>query len=185
MKSPTKEPICQCSVITPNDKNPGWPSVADVLKFDKDKDVAFCVGIDIILSPEFARMQAEETIKKDATEMRVALITKLNLKAEKVKISIASNRNDCTRDGLLKSFSECAQQVEENGNFIFYFAGHGYELHNRCMLVPTDFVRSAENNNGISGDDLVQYLQLMMHIVRQAMSFSYLIAAMLEIWGKL
>ena len=155
----SKEPICQCSVITPNDKNSGRPSVADVLKFDKDKDVAFCVGIDIILNPEFAHMQAEETIKKDATEMRVALITKLNLKAEKVKISVASNRNhDCTRDGLLKSFSECAQQVEENGNFIFYFAGHGYELKNRCILAPTDFVKSAENNNGISGDDLVQYL---------------------------
>ena len=49
---------------------------------------------------------------------------------------------------MLKSF--------KNGNFIFYFAGYGFEWHDRCVLVPADFNKKGES--GISGDELVQWL---------------------------
>ena len=126
------------------------PAERCALKLDYTKDVAFCVGIE---------KYPNECFCKDATDMRDALIANLGLNADKVKISITSDdQSDCTKKGILTSFKECAKKAEKDGNFIFYFSGHGSESAKGCNLVATDF-RSRVVKSGISGDDLVQSLK--------------------------
>ena len=126
----------------------------NVLRFDHENNFAFCVGMDKCLTGEW-----EEIITNDVKEMYTVLCSELGLSPNQVKVSLASV-DGCMRTskkGLRASFIECAKKVKENGNFIFYFAGHGYECGDRCILSPTDF--NKENvNSGISGDDLVTWL---------------------------
>ena len=101
----------------------------------------------------------EKIITNDVKEMSTVLYTGLGLNPNQVKVSLASV-DGCMRTskkGLRSSFIECAKKVKENGNFIFYFAGHGYECGDRCILSPTDFNKE-HINSGISGDDLVTWL---------------------------
>ena len=128
-----------------------------VIKFDDKKDFAFCVGIDELHNPAFAHVNREEDVKNDAKQMSTAFIDNLGLTCDQVKTSIASNvSDDCTKEGLRASFLACAETVGESGNFIFYFAGHGFEWRNRCVLMPADFDKKGES--GISGDELVRWL---------------------------
>ena len=128
-----------------------------VLNFNREIDVAFCVGVDILTDSVCVEQEKLETIAKDARDTREVFITTLGLKDTRVKLSMASNLNDdCTKEGLRTSFFESAKQVGEKGNFIFYFAGHGNELRDRCILAPTNFAKNEKT--GISGDDLVQWL---------------------------
>ena len=141
------EPIC--AAISPK-------SIGS-LKIDNKKDFAFCVGIDELHHPVCAQEPREEIVANDAIQMSIAFVNNLGLTNEQVKISIASNESDdCTKHGLHTSFLACAEKVGENGNFIFYFAGHGFEWRNRCVLMPADFNKKGES--GISGDELVQWL---------------------------
>ena len=60
---------------------------------------------------------------------------------------------------ILTSFEECAKKAEKDGNFIFYFSGHGAQSEVQsqtggCNLGTIDY----SVNGGISGDDLVQCL---------------------------
>ena len=120
----------KCAVISPN--------IDGSIRFDHNKDFAFCVGIDQQLTDRTE--QVDETINRDATEMQRTFLTTLGLNPKQVKVSTASNVcDDCTKKGLRDSFIKCAGKVKENGNFIFYFAGHGYEWHDRCILSPADF----------------------------------------------
>ena len=126
----------------------------NVSRFDHENNFAFCVGMDKCLTGEW-----EEIITNDVKEMSTVLCTGLGLNPNQVKVSLASV-NGCMRTskkGLRASFIECAKKVKENGNFIFYFAGHGYECGDRCILSPTDFNKE-HINSGISGDDLVTWL---------------------------
>ena len=162
-ESPVPSSVC-------NDSESQWyePSFSEiaipdsnngVLKFDCKKDAAFCVGIDEQHDPAFIKEDRIDAIAKDATEIREAFIYQLGLNADRVELSIASRHrddDDCTKNGLRTSFLQCAKKVGKNGNFIFYFAGHGYELGERCILAPVDFARKEET--GILGDDLVQWL---------------------------
>ena len=126
-----------------------------VLKFDREKDVALCVGINIQTNKDYNPPRLE-TSAKSARETYKAFITTLGLKDTQVKLSIASNNNDCSKNGLQSSFLGSAKQVKEKGNFIFYFSGHACVLQERCILAPADFAKNKET--GISGEDLVQWL---------------------------
>ena len=140
----------KCAVISPN--------IDGSIKFNHNKDFAFCVGIDQQLTDRTE--QVDETINRDATEMQRTFLTTLGLNSEQVKVSTASNAcDDCTKKGLRDSFIKCAGNVKENGNFIFYFAGHGYEWHDRCILSPADF-NKRDVNSGISGDDLINWVNI-------------------------
>ena len=146
------EPIF--AMISPNSGgvDPG------VIKLDQKKDFVFCVGIDELHHRVCAaEYQQDKIIENDAKEIYKTFTTNLGLNCDQVKISIASNEHDdCTKEGLRASFVEYAEKVEENGNFIFYFAGHGFEWGDRCVLAPADFDKKGES--GISGDELVQWL---------------------------
>ena len=140
----------KCAVISPN--------IDGSIRFDHNKDFAFCVGIDQQLTDRTE--QVDETINRDATEMQRTFLTTLGLNPEQIKVSTASNAcDDCTKKGLRDSFIKCAGKVKENGNFIFYFAGHGYELHDRCILSPADFNKQ-DVSSGISGDDLINWVNI-------------------------
>ena len=129
-------------------------SILNILRFDHKKNFAFCVGID--KKEEIV----DEIITRDVTEISETFRTILGLNSDQIKVSKASNVNDdCTKEGLRDSFTTCAKRVEENGNFIFYFAGHGYGCHNRCILSPADY-NSRDVKSGISGDDLVNWLNI-------------------------
>lgn len=134
---------------------------SSVLKFNNE-DVAFCVGIDKLYHRDFVgreeRFRGENQIAADARSMREAFISKLKLHEDKVKISIASNSEDgCTKQGLRASFLKIAALAESNGNFIFYFAGHGFGVNEKYVLAPSDYADGTEST-GILGDDLVQWL---------------------------
>ena len=128
-------------------------SILKILRFDHKKNFAFCVGIDK------KEEKVKETITRDVTEISDTFRSILGLNSDQIKVSKASNENDdCTKKGLRDSFITCAKRVEENGNFIFYFAGHGAVCDNRCILSPADFKRDVKS--GISGDDLVNWLNI-------------------------
>ena len=129
-----------------------------VLSFDDDNSVALCVGIDEMHSqPYVGKVGPDDIIKEDARDMSAAFINYLGLNRDQVYIRIASDKlGDCTKQALHTSFVECAKKVKENGTFIFYFAGHGKEFRERCVLTTSDF--AGFETTGISGDDLVQWL---------------------------
>lgn len=131
---------------------------SDTLEFDCKNDAAYCVGIDELHHIDGRR---DETIRNDATEMREAFITSLGFNPDHVKLSISSNRyDDCTKEGLRQSFLQCANKVKQYGNFIFYFAGHGFNCKaSRCLLVPADF-NPEDEKSGISLDDIVDWLNI-------------------------
>ena len=134
-------------------------SSSDILKFDNKRDAAFCVGIDELHHPVYANEEREKTVATDATEISKALVHILGFNPNQVKLSISSNPADtCTKEGLRISFMEYAKKVEPYGNFIFYFAGRGFECEGRCLLVPSNF--DNEEKSGISGDDLVDWLNV-------------------------
>ena len=61
--------------------------------------------------PWLCRMiRCDETIGRDATEMREAFITSLGFNSDRVKLSMSSNPSDVC--ALHQSFSQCAKKVE-------------------------------------------------------------------------
>ena len=52
-----------------------------------------------------------------------------------VKVRVSSAQpNDCPKRGVNAVFVDSDKAVEEGGIFIFYFAGHGVMVGNRCVL---------------------------------------------------
>ena len=94
-------------------------------------------------------MQKNDVMKplefgRDATEISETFITSLGFNSDRVKLSNPSDV--CTKEELHQSFLQCAKKFEQCGNFIFYFAGHGFECKaSRCILVPADFNNEDEN----------------------------------------
>ena len=142
--------ILQSSLIT---------SSHDVLQFDREKSVALCVGIDEQFHPNYAAKSLRNTVARDAQAMGEAFTTYLELNFDEVKVRKSSAQpGDCTKKGMGTLFVESAKKVQEGGIFIFYFAGHGILIGNRCVLAPADFAGKEDLNSGISGKDLVEWL---------------------------
>ena len=139
--------------------SPDIPEDESFLNFDYEKDAAFCVGINEQHHPFYAGIdETDYTISNDAKKAREAFIEYLGLNPDLVDIRVASSRCDnCKKQGLHTSFVECAKKVGKNGNFIFYFVGHGYASRNKCILAPADF-NPEDVTTGIFGDDLLQWL---------------------------
>ena len=133
----------------------------DVLEFDQKKSVAFCVGIDKQFHPNYAAKSLKDTVARDAQAMGEAFNTHLGLDFDEVKVRKSSAQpDDCTKKGMGTLFVESAKKVQEGGIFIFYFAGHGILVGNRCVLAPADFAGKEDLNSGISGKDLVEWLHV-------------------------
>ena len=134
-----------------------------VLKFDRNKDAAFCVGIDKLYHRDYIGeewAQGDRTPKNDATAIKVALVKYLN--SNKVKVSVSSSEYmKCKKDQLRASFIETAKMVEEEGNFIFYYAGHSFTFEDTtsCILGTSDYIPN-KKESGISGHDLVDWLNI-------------------------
>ena len=139
-------------------------SPRDVLEFNHDKSTALCIGINKRYHRKYAgknNKSFEKTIARDAEAMGEAFVSILGLNREHVEIRISSTqRDDCTKKGVNALFVESAKMVEERGIFIFYFAGHGVMIGDRCVLAPADFAGSEDLNSGISGNDLVEWLDV-------------------------
>ena len=133
----------------------------DVLEFDQKKSVAFCVGIDKQFHPNYVAKSLKDTVARDAESMGEAFNTHLGLDFDEVKVRKSSAQpDDCTKKGVGTLFVESAKKVQEGGIFIFYFAGHGILVGNRCVLAPADFAGKEDLNSGISGKDLVEWLHI-------------------------
>lgn len=135
----------------------------DVLEFEHKKGVALCVGIDRQVHRQYAHKSLGNTVANDAREMGEAFVTKLGFDPDRVKVRVSSaQRDNCTKNGVRALFVESAKMVEENGIFIFYFAGHGIYVKSEyvrgCVLAPADFAGKEDLNSGISGNDLVEWL---------------------------
>ena len=134
-----------------------------VMKFDYNKDAAFCVGIDKLYHQDYIGKkwaQEDRTPKNDATAIKVAFANYLN--PNKVKVSISSSEYmKCKKDQLRDSFIETAKMVEEDGNFIFYYAGHGFTFEDTvsCILGTSDYNPSKKESE-ISEHDLVEWLNI-------------------------
>lgn len=136
-------------------------SPRDVLEFSPDKSTALCLGINKRYHRQYASKNTsfEKTIARDAEAMGGAFVNTLGLNRDHVKIRISSvQRDDCSKKGVQALFVESIKMVPEGGVFIFYFAGHGVMIGDRCVLAPADFAGREDLNTGISGDELVEWL---------------------------
>ena len=134
----------------------------DVLEFDRKEATALCIGINKRFHHNYASSNNEsfeKTIARDAIAIGEAFVTNLGLYRDHVKVGISSTeRSDCTKKGVGALFVQSAKMAGDGGIFIFYFAGHGVLLNNKCILAPADFAGREDLNSGISGDDLVDWL---------------------------
>ena len=131
----------------------------DVLKFDQTKSVSLCVGIDKQFHRGYKDKSLGNIVAKDAETTSEAITNHLGLNQDQVKLRTASAQPyDCTKRGMGTLFVEIAGKVQEGGIFIFYFAGHGILVRERCVLAPADFAGRENLDSGISGKDLVGWL---------------------------
>jgi len=69
-------------------------------------------------------------MKSDAEAMKKAFVNKMRLNDDRVKLHLTSeHKGFCSKDGLKPVFIESAKMVQENGIFIFYYAGHAERVH--------------------------------------------------------
>ena len=133
----------------------------DVLEFEHKKRVALCIGIDRQYHQEYAAKSLGNIVARDAKDMGEALVTSMGFNRDQVKVCVSSAQpNDCTKRGVNILLVESAKAVEEGGILIFYFAGHGIMVGNRCVLAPADFAGKEDLNSGISGNDLIEWLHV-------------------------
>ena len=91
--------------------------------------------------------------------MSKAITNHLGLYLDQVEVRKSSAQpSDCTKKGISTLFVEIARKAQEGGIFIFYFAGHGILVRERCVLAPADFAGRENLDSGISGKDLVEWL---------------------------
>ena len=96
---------------------------------------------------------------RDIKEIGEAFVANMGFNRDHVKVRVSSAQpNDCSKRGVNALFVDSAKAVEEGGIFIFYFAGHGIMVGNRCVLAPADFAGREDLNSGISGNDLMKWL---------------------------
>ena len=132
----------------------------EVLEFDRSKSVALCIGVDKQCDGHFP-YSLGRTVAKDAEDMGKTFVTYFGLNGARVKVCISSTQpHQCSKAGIETLFMKTAKGAETDGLFIFYFAGHGHMVRNKCVLVPSDFAGTGNPCSGISGNDLVKWLQL-------------------------
>ena len=131
----------------------------DVLKFDQNESVSLCVGIDKQFHRAYQGKSLGNIVSKDAEATSEAITNHFGLNPDQVKVRISSAQPyDCTKRGMGSLFVEIARKVQKGGMFIFYFAGHGILVRERCVLAPADFAGRENLDSGISGKDLVEWL---------------------------
>ena len=131
----------------------------DFLEFDCKKGIALCVGIDRQRHRHYASQSLGNIVIRDVEAMGKAFVDSLGLSENQVKVRVTSAHDaDCTKRGVRALFMESAKKVEKSGIFIFFFAGHGYLVKDRCMLAPADFAGMEDLTTVISGDNLVEWL---------------------------
>ena len=126
-----------------------------MLEFNRSKSVALCIGID----KQFKSFPNSlgGTVAKDTEDMGKAFITNFGLDEARVKVCISSTQpHQCSKAGIENLFTETARRAETNGLFIFFFAGHGCMVRNKCVLVPSDFGNPCF---GVSGNDLIRWIR--------------------------
>jgi uncharacterized caspase-like protein len=57
----------------------------------------------------------------------------------------ASPRHDLTNRAILKKLSQCAQRINPDDTFLFYFAGHGFTSRDQCSYLAG--IDAEENEN--------------------------------------
>ena len=132
-------------------------------KFEHKKSGALCVGIDQQYDEECSVKSLGKIAARDARHMGKALETSMEFNHVKVCISSevsSAEQCDCTKRGINELFVKSAKAVEEGGIFIFYFAGHGVMVRNRCVLAPADFAGRKDLDSGISGNELIEWLRV-------------------------
>ena len=133
----------------------------DVLEFEHKKGVALCIGIDKQYHQQYAAKSLGNVVVRDAKEIGEVIIANMGFSCDHVKVRVSSAQpNDCTKRGVNALFVDSAKTVEEGGILIFYFAGHGIMVGNRCVLAPADFAGKEDLNSGISGYDLIKWLHV-------------------------
>ena len=131
----------------------------DVLNFDPNKGVALCIGINQQYHKDYAGKSLGATVASDSKDMGETFVTNFGIKREQVKVYTSSAQPDqCSKAGIRTLFMQTARKAEEDGIFIFYFAGHGYLVKKQCILAPSDFAGVEDLDTGVYGDDLVEWL---------------------------
>ena len=130
-------------------------------KFEHKKSSALCIGIDQQYDEGYISKSLKETAARDATDMGNAFVNNMGFEKKYVKVCVSSaQQNDCTKEGINELFVKSAKAVEEGGIFIFYFAGHGIMVRNKCVLAPADFAGRKDLNSGISENELIEWLHV-------------------------
>ena len=140
-------------------------STADsVLEYNPNRSYALCVGIDKQLDDRFSGKSLGYIAAKDAISMGEALIADMGLPRERVDVYTSQDVPFLCKKGALSTlFVNYARKVEEGGIFIFHFSGHGILISDtgdksQWVLAPADF--SGDINTGISGNDLLRFLEI-------------------------
>jgi len=128
------------------------------LEFNHKNSAALCVGIDQYrLQSRGGKyyIEVSDLTKNDTEAMKKVFVNKLGFNDDRVKLHLCSEHSGfCSKDGLESSFIESVKMVQENGIFIFYYAGHGLrESADEYVLVISEHEK-------IFVDDLKKWLCL-------------------------
>ena len=128
------------------------------LKFDPSKSYAVCYGINKQRYPNEIMPLSQNTVI-GAQRVRKALIDVKAVYAENATLYVASeDEENCTADGIRRTFEEAAKKVEPNGLFVFHFSGHGlYDGRKKWGLVPVD-LSSARRETLITSEKISSWL---------------------------
>ena len=133
-----------------------------VLEFDPNRSYAVCVGIDRQLDYRFSNKSLGYIAAKDAISMGEAFIADMGLQRDRVNVYTAQDAEFLCKKGALSTlFVNYAKKVEEGGIFMFHFSGHGILIKgdkSEWVLAPADF--SGDSHTGISGEDLLQLIEI-------------------------
>lgn len=109
--------------------------------FEPSESYIVSYGIDKQTNPKFSAKTLSPITVDDAKQVLKALVDSGMVPESNTSLYAASkDLEQCTIDGMKKTFQECASKVGANGLFVFHFSGHGIRVQDtEWGLAPADF----------------------------------------------
>lgn len=124
------------------------------LKFEGVKSHGICIGIDI--SAQNDNIQGlDDTAAKSAMLVREAIAGNIIPHDQIHDYNLEKQPNLYTKEALRELIKNSARKVEEEGIFIFYFAGHAFLHKNEWTLAVANY---NDASTGITANDLMEWI---------------------------
>ena len=113
----------------------------DSFEFSPSESHLVSYGIDSQTSPKFKSKSLSSIAGFDAKLVCDSFIDIGAFPAQNTVVYVASKQaEECSFDGIKKTFQDCAARVGSDGLLVFHFSGHGIKVgQNEWGLAPVDF----------------------------------------------